>query len=111
MENSYSVSELLDMSLEGLPTTARGIQQKAKREGWSFTQIPAKGGRGGVKKIYALPPDLLAQLRQRETTRLLTQTQPELLPALAETATELSGSLEISDLPINDTKLCSNSLL
>ncbi len=97
MENSYSVSELLDMSLEGLPTTARGIQQKAKREGWSFTQIPAKGGRGGVKKIYALPPDLLAQLRQRETTRLLTQTQPELLPALAETATELSGSLKTDD--------------
>ena len=70
MENSYSVSELLEMSLEELPTTARGIQQKAKREGWAFTEAPAKGGRGGVKKIYALPPALLAQLRQRETARL-----------------------------------------
>ena len=94
MENSYSVSELLEMSLEELPTTARGIQQKAKREGWAFTEAPAKGGRGGVKKIYALPPALLAQLRQRETARLLTQTQPELLPALSET---VSGSLKTHD--------------
>ena len=68
MENRYSVSELLEMSLEGLPATARGIQQKAKREEWTFTEVPAKGGRGGVKKIYELPPALLTQIRTAART-------------------------------------------
>ena len=97
MENRYSVSELLEMSLEGLPATARGIQQKAKREEWAFTEVPAKGGRGGVKKIYELPPALLTQLRTRETTRLLAQTAPAPLPALSEPTNSVSGSLKSAD--------------
>ena len=91
MENRYSVSELLEMSLEGLPATARGIQQKAKREEWTFTEVPAKGGRGGVKKIYELPPALLTQIR------LLAQTAPAPLPALSEPANSVSGSLKTAD--------------
>ena len=97
MENRYSVSELLEMSLEGLPATARGIQQKAKREEWTFTEVPAKGGRGGVKKIYELPPALLTQIRTCETARLLAQTAPAPLPALSEPANSVSGSLKTAD--------------
>ena len=54
--SKYSCSELLGFSIDGLPSTERGIQKKADREKWPFEEVKAKGGRGGVKKLYAPPP-------------------------------------------------------
>lgn len=84
MELRYSASELLDMALDGLPKTVRGIQMKASRENWDFAEAPAKGGKGGVKKIYTPPPAILKQIQAQQAEKLLAETAPAPLPALPE---------------------------
>lgn len=37
----------------------RGWLKAATRSRWPFVEIPAKGGKGGVKKVFSPPPELL----------------------------------------------------
>jgi len=61
----FTVAELAEMSLPGLPTTKRGVQMIAEREDWSMTidgegmacSRPRKGRGGGVEYHLSLLPD------------------------------------------------------
>ena len=94
MKTHYSLAELAEMGLEGYPSTVQAWTTRAKKGNWAFIEVPCKGGKNGKRREYELPPELQTQIRTRETTHLLTQTQPELLPALSET---VSGSLKTHD--------------
>ncbi|WP_283397309.1 hypothetical protein [Wielerella bovis] len=40
MKTHYSTSELLELSLEILPKTERGILKRATKENWQFREVP-----------------------------------------------------------------------
>ena len=61
----FAISELLEMGLEILPNTVQGLYYKAKKENWLFRETPCQGGKGGVKREYALPPAVLDAIWQR----------------------------------------------
>ena len=93
--SKYSCSELLGFSIDGLPSTERGIQKKADREKWPFEEVKAKGGRGGVKKLYAPPPEILKKIQAVKLNRALADTGVEI--AAAPAAMPLPAT--VSDLP------------
>ena len=58
-----SVAEIIEIAKNAkeqgidpnLPSSKPGVADRAEREDWEFEVVPAKGGKGGVKKIYTLP--------------------------------------------------------
>lgn len=58
MKTRYSIADLLSMQIEGLPSTRQALEYRAKKEGWVYVEVPAKGGRGGVRREYVLPEAL-----------------------------------------------------
>ena len=93
--SKYSCSELLGFSIDGLPSTERGIQKKADREKWPFEEVKAKGGRGGVKKLYAPPPAILKKIQAVKLNRALADTGVEIAAAPAA----MPLPVTVSDLP------------
>lgn len=63
-EAMYSARELADMQLPGLPNTERAWLDRAKNGGWKFKEVPGRG-RGGVKRIYSPPADVLALIQRQ----------------------------------------------
>ena len=55
MKTQYSATELAGMRLDGFPASEMGIRQRAARAGWTYTEIPCKGGNNGKKREY--PPN------------------------------------------------------
>lgn len=52
MAQLYSAAEIIEMNLPNLPTTKKGILNRADKEGWNFeTRI----GLGGVRKMFEIP--------------------------------------------------------
>lgn len=91
----YSIAELLEMDLAGLPKTKMGLSQKADREKWPFEEVKAKGGRGGVKKLYAPPPEILKKIQAVKLNRALADTGVEIAAAPAA----MPLPVTVSDLP------------
>ena len=68
-----SVAEIIEIAKNAkeqgidpnLPSSKPGVADRAEREGWEFEVVPAKGGKGGVKKIYTLPHTLLEELKAK----------------------------------------------
>lgn len=54
MKSHYSAAELAAHKLPGIPGTEQGISAKAARESWSFSEVPAKGGKNGTRREYAI---------------------------------------------------------
>ena len=68
MTDKFSISELAKLQKEyglELPTTDRGIAIRAKQENWDYEEVAGRGGKGGIKKIYTLPPYLLEELKAK----------------------------------------------
>ena len=68
MTDKFSISELAKLQKEyglELPTTDRGIAIRAKQENWEYEEVAGRGGKGGIKKIYTLPPYLLEELEAK----------------------------------------------
>ena len=93
MKANYSVMELLEMELETLPKTKAGLGEKIKRESWPFIEIACKGGRNGKRREYAPPPEIMAQIKEREISQLMDETAPAPLPALPD---ELGTGLSVA---------------
>lgn len=51
----YGADELAAMKLPGLPTSGRGMRERAKNEKWDARQVPGKGGKNGIKTEYFIP--------------------------------------------------------
>ena len=48
-----------------LPSSKPGVADRAERENWEFEVVPARGGKGGVKKVYTLPPHTVEELKEK----------------------------------------------
>jgi bacteriophage transposase A protein len=86
MKTHYSILELLEMKLENLPTTKMGLGSKVIRESWSFIEVAGKGGKGGKRREYAPPPEVLKLIQAKKLN--------EVLGGLSDLPTPLSYSEE-----------------
>ena len=82
IKSHYPVSELAAFNLTCLPTTQRGIEVKVAREGWTFTEVKAKGGRGGVRREYQPPAEVMAAIKAVLLDQAL-KVVPEASPSVA----------------------------
>lgn len=54
MKDYYSIAELLELKLDGLPTTRKGLGKYLDRNDWKYIEVSSRG-KGGVRKEYVLP--------------------------------------------------------
>ncbi|MEO6430952.1 MAG: hypothetical protein ABIO50_04255 [Nitrosospira sp.] len=54
----YTVRELAEMRLPNLPDTERAWLDRAKKGKWVYKEVPGRG-RGGKKKLYLPPPEII----------------------------------------------------
>lgn len=50
----YSAAELAALELPGIPRSSRGVDKFAQRAAWAFREAPARGGRMGIRREYAV---------------------------------------------------------
>lgn len=55
----------------GLPRSKPGVADRAKQKNWAFETVPARGGKNGVKKVYTLPRETIAELERKGLSHLL----------------------------------------
>ncbi|MBF0803313.1 MULTISPECIES: Mu transposase C-terminal domain-containing protein [unclassified Neisseria] len=92
MKAHYSISELFKMNLEIFTNkTARTIQNVAIRENWSFVEVSCQGGKNGKRREYTPPPEVLEQIRQRQTEKVLAELPP--VPTVAQPSTAVSTEM------------------
>ncbi|SSY80512.1 hypothetical protein [Alysiella crassa] len=97
LKSHYFIAELLEMGLKGIPSTKVGLGDLVKRQAWAFQEVAAKGGKGGMKKVYAPPPEIMRQIQECYQQQVLAQQAATPLPALPDVEPEkpdLSGSTE-----------------
>lgn len=70
VKNHYSATELASMQLSGMPATRENVRQRAERESWSFVEVK---GRGGVRREYVPPADVMEAIRNRVAQTMLAQ--------------------------------------
>lgn len=63
--NMYTVRDLAELRLSGYPDTERAWLDRAKNGGWRFIEIKGRG-RGGIKRVYAPPPEIMALIEAQE---------------------------------------------
>lgn len=89
MKTHYSSAELAAMKLPGLPGKRR-IYDRAIKEGWASRQVPAKGGKGGVRTEYAvasLPKAVREAILQHTIKKLSPAGVNAISPAVSSAAT------------------------
>lgn len=92
MKTHYSVVELLNMNLDAMPGTARGIQKKADRENWPFIEVAGKGGRNGKRREYSPPAEIMQAIKAQKTAVVLAETAPA-LPEVVPQSTAVSADV------------------
>ena len=94
MKTHYSILELLEMKLENLPTTKMGLGSKVVRESWSFIEVAGKGGKGGKRREYAPPPEVLKLIQTKKLNEVLggLSDLPELQPSPQPSPTGRGGA-------------------
>ncbi len=94
MKTHYSISELFKMSLEILPKSERGIQKRIQKESWSFIEVAGKGGKGGKRREYAPPPEVLKLIQAKKLNEVLggLSDLPELQPSPQPSPTGRGGA-------------------
>ena len=93
MKTHYSILELLEMKLENLPTTKMGLGSKVVRESWPFIEVAGKGGKGGKRREYAPPPEVLKLIQAKKLKEVLggLSDLPELQPSPRPSPTGRGG--------------------
>lgn len=93
MKTHYSILELLEMKLENLPTTKMGLGSKVVRESWPFIEVAGKGGKGGKRREYAPPPEVLKLIQAKMLNEVLggLSDLPELQPSPRPSPTGRGG--------------------
>ena len=62
---SFTCSKLAALRLPGYPTSRQGWDKIVKALGWEFTEHHGKG-RGGIRREYIPPPDVMALIQARQ---------------------------------------------
>ncbi|ENX48794.1 MULTISPECIES: hypothetical protein [Acinetobacter] len=88
MKTHYSVAELLALELEGLPKTQKGLDKFLARNGFEYKEIPSRG-KGGMRKEYELPNDLMTLVVLKGIKQELNVAEPTMV-----TKTELSTVID-----------------
>ncbi|QMT39960.1 Mu transposase C-terminal domain-containing protein [Neisseria shayeganii] len=83
MKTHYALSELVGMGLD-LPKSVQGLGYKATKENWPYIETECQGGKGGKRKEYAPPPEVMKQIQEKKVADLLAASAPAPLPALAD---------------------------
>lgn len=58
----YSPVDLAKLQCPTLPKTAKGIHERAKKEGWPSQKVRSRGGRDGTKFVYEPPPEVQREI-------------------------------------------------
>ena len=90
MKKQYSVADLLEMKLECLPLSKTGLIKRITAEKWPFVEVAGKGGKGGKRREYTPPPEIMKQIKQREMAKVLEDTTPPPLPAVQVQSTAVA---------------------
>ena len=96
LKSHYALTELLAMGLHNVPSTIQGWHYKATKENWQFCEVACQGGKGGKRREYAPPPEIMQQIRELYKAHVMAHV-PIPLPKLPETTPHkeaLSGSTQ-----------------
>lgn len=93
MKNQFTMSEIMNFELLGLPKSRRGMDKYADKNGWQFVEVPSSG-RGGVRREYILPDELFEVVKLQALQKLAdTAVIPEAAkPASTEIATTATNT-------------------
>jgi len=61
----FTSKQLADFLLPGYPTTSVGWDKLLARESWKYSEEPGRG-RGGIRREYSPPPEVLLLIEQRQ---------------------------------------------
>lgn len=67
MKEYYSIAELLELKLDSLPGTRKGLGKYLERNDWKYIEVSSRG-KGGQRKEYALPDQFKNQLLAKAIT-------------------------------------------
>lgn len=73
VKTHYSAAELAEMRLPSLPTTKANVIAFAERARWSAIEVK---GRGGTRREYAPPAEIMAAIKDRLVEQTLKQSAP-----------------------------------
>lgn len=57
--------------LASIPNSGLGVAKRAKKESWGISVVKGRGGKGGVKTLYALPDYVIREIEERGLSHLL----------------------------------------
>lgn len=89
MKNQFTMSEVVNFELLGLPKSRRGMDKYADKNNWQFVEVPSSG-RGGVHREYVLPDELFELVKLQTLQALADAAEVD------ETALVKKGSLELT---------------
>lgn len=82
----YSCAALAALRIPGAPTSEAGWLKRVKRQAWPYVEVPAKGGKKGIRRDYAPPPSVAEQIKQAEGPSFTAKELAEMrLPGLPTT--------------------------
>lgn len=62
MKNQFTMTEIMNYELSGLPKSRRGMDKYADKNGWEYVEVPSTG-RGGVRREYVLPDAVFEEVK------------------------------------------------
>lgn len=73
---AQEITELVEKASElgvqlDLPTTKAGVKKRADSQNWQTRIVKGRGGRSGLKTLYSLPPETIAELERKGLSHLL----------------------------------------
>ena len=86
MNEYLSAAELAQLNILSLPKKPKGISDKAKRECWPSRKRAQRGGEMEYQ-VAGLPEEIQTAVRERQAEQLLAQSQPAVLPSVANPKT------------------------
>jgi putative transposase len=96
----YDAEALASMALPGLPTTRAAIFKRARSEGWKYVEVPGKGGRGGLRREYVPPTDIMQAIQQKAANALIAEVQVNtiaVVPASQPSSAATSGQKLVAE--------------
>jgi putative transposase len=72
------------MQLPGLPTTRGAVFKRATKEKWTFVEVQGKGGKGGIRREYAPPAEVMAAIQKKAAQTLVASVPAKRLTLRAE---------------------------
>lgn len=101
----YSAAEIAALRLPGLPSSIRGIEKAAARGEWPYREAPARGGRTGTRREYAVA-SLPVAVRQALAAHSVSAAPVAAAPRLPDIpfSTALSGELTDTQRQARDAR-------